>query len=364
MKCPFCAAESAAQANFCSDCGSPLHLKVCPECESVNEKTAQACMKCGEPLAVQDESTALPVRDAAAAPSPELALVADIGAIPPESTSASEVATPVDSENKEWHVLLQEVKEEVDRQWHAEAQLASDTGPEPTVGAISSTLNSVPKAGDTGGSTIASEVKRSSFARSTVILLVVVVVFGGALSAQYFRPLSLGSAKPLNREANHRPPVGSSANPAANSDRLRDEVKNSGAAKAPATDSTPRESTPPVARPPFPPLEKSATHEPAVAGATAPATDSTPRQSTPPVARPPSPPLEKSTTHEPAVAPASGEETTEAHRSIESKSEAAAPSSSPAAPAESRDTRQSEPAATKARPVPRTTQRADDIAER
>lgn len=37
-------------ANFCSNCGSPLHLQDCPSCEAINNRTAVACVKCGHVL--------------------------------------------------------------------------------------------------------------------------------------------------------------------------------------------------------------------------------------------------------------------------------------------------------------------------
>src|SRR4249919_3504014 len=47
MNCLFCAAKSAPQAKFCSECGSPLSLQICPTCAAVNEKTESTCLTCG-----------------------------------------------------------------------------------------------------------------------------------------------------------------------------------------------------------------------------------------------------------------------------------------------------------------------------
>ena len=60
MNCPFCAAENGTKANYCSSCGSPLHLRVCPHCEGVNEKTATACISCGGALVAEPELPAGP----------------------------------------------------------------------------------------------------------------------------------------------------------------------------------------------------------------------------------------------------------------------------------------------------------------
>jgi hypothetical protein len=85
-------------------------------------------MKCGELLAALDdstvlpESTVLPVGDAATAASPEPALVDETVAHSAESTSVGEHAGSVDAGNKEWKALLQEVEEEVHRQWDTESE--------------------------------------------------------------------------------------------------------------------------------------------------------------------------------------------------------------------------------------------------
>lgn len=50
MNCPFCTADNGPKANFCSSCGSPLHLRVCLQCEAVNDKAMTACSNCGAPL--------------------------------------------------------------------------------------------------------------------------------------------------------------------------------------------------------------------------------------------------------------------------------------------------------------------------
>src|ERR1700674_4514113 len=50
MKCEFCEAENAPNANFCSNCGSPANLQVCPKCEAINESAAVTCVNCGQAL--------------------------------------------------------------------------------------------------------------------------------------------------------------------------------------------------------------------------------------------------------------------------------------------------------------------------
>ena len=45
--CPFCDHRSPAGAKFCSDCGSPLHLKPCNQCDAINSQAATNCYKCG-----------------------------------------------------------------------------------------------------------------------------------------------------------------------------------------------------------------------------------------------------------------------------------------------------------------------------
>ena len=320
MKCPFCAVESAPQANFCSNCGSPLYLKVCPKCETVNEKTATECMKCGEPLTAQDESTAVPVSDAAAAGSPEPALVGESAAASPESVS--EHASPVDTGNKEWKALLQEVEEEVHRQLGAEPQLARENSSDVAMRTVSSAGNSLPASSQTGDSTMGSEAKRSA-----AILLVLLVMVGGAIAAYYFRPLpgvTAAAKPPTNDEAS--PTASPHASPSAKPDAPRDEAKNAGEATTTPLGGALAESNPSAANPALPPVEANSA---------------------------------ATTT---AVAPASSEETTDAHPPTESKKRV--PFSSPAARVDTtRQTSQSEPVTTKTRPDPRTTKRADNIAE-
>src|SRR5882724_260412 len=104
MNCLFCAANSAPQAKFCSECGSPLYLQICPTCAAVNKKTASRCLTCGHTFALH------PDRAVAAA-------VAQIASSPATSL-ASDAA--VDVKANERKVLLQEIAQEIHRQLEAE----------------------------------------------------------------------------------------------------------------------------------------------------------------------------------------------------------------------------------------------------
>jgi hypothetical protein len=45
--CPFCDHRNPADAKFCNECASPLHLKPCNQCNRVNEQAATRCYQCG-----------------------------------------------------------------------------------------------------------------------------------------------------------------------------------------------------------------------------------------------------------------------------------------------------------------------------
>lgn len=45
--CPFCDHRNPADAKFCNECASPLHLKPCSQCNRVNEQAATRCCECG-----------------------------------------------------------------------------------------------------------------------------------------------------------------------------------------------------------------------------------------------------------------------------------------------------------------------------
>ncbi len=45
--CPFCKHQNPADAKFCNECGSPLHLTPCGACGAVNNVTDAQCWRCG-----------------------------------------------------------------------------------------------------------------------------------------------------------------------------------------------------------------------------------------------------------------------------------------------------------------------------
>jgi ribosomal protein L40E len=45
-QCLFCNHVNPADAKFCNDCGSPLHVKRCSRCEAINDQAAKNCSKC------------------------------------------------------------------------------------------------------------------------------------------------------------------------------------------------------------------------------------------------------------------------------------------------------------------------------
>src|SRR6185312_583020 len=49
--CPFCDHRNPADARFCNECASPLHLKPCYQCNRVNEQAATHCYECGTAFA-------------------------------------------------------------------------------------------------------------------------------------------------------------------------------------------------------------------------------------------------------------------------------------------------------------------------
>jgi len=46
-RCVFCGHSNPAEARYCNDCASPLHLKPCNECDAINDRSARSCYKCG-----------------------------------------------------------------------------------------------------------------------------------------------------------------------------------------------------------------------------------------------------------------------------------------------------------------------------
>ena len=77
--CRFCDHHNPVGANFCNDCGSPLHLKPCNQCDAVNLQAATNCYKCGaECPALFTTPEATPVLPAAD-PAPAWATPGDVG---------------------------------------------------------------------------------------------------------------------------------------------------------------------------------------------------------------------------------------------------------------------------------------------
>ena len=50
-KCLFCDHTNPADAKYCNECGSPLHLQLCKQCEAINDAAAKICHKCGTAIA-------------------------------------------------------------------------------------------------------------------------------------------------------------------------------------------------------------------------------------------------------------------------------------------------------------------------
>jgi ribosomal protein L40E len=79
LVCPFCDHRNSAGAKFCSDCGSPLHLKPCNQCDAVNSRAATNCYKCGAKCpALFTTPEAAPVLPAAD-PTPAWPALGDVG---------------------------------------------------------------------------------------------------------------------------------------------------------------------------------------------------------------------------------------------------------------------------------------------
>ena len=53
LSCRFCPHINPAGAKFCSECGSPLHVKPCPKCEAITDASADNCYQCGTPFGAE-----------------------------------------------------------------------------------------------------------------------------------------------------------------------------------------------------------------------------------------------------------------------------------------------------------------------
>ena len=87
--CQYCEHANAADANFCTGCGAPLHLIPCPQCGAVNQKTSKTCYQCHGQLR---ESTEILLAGAPATASEEAAGNAESTAM--SSTSPYVVQPP------------------------------------------------------------------------------------------------------------------------------------------------------------------------------------------------------------------------------------------------------------------------------
>jgi hypothetical protein len=116
MRCPFCAAENVAAANYCSNCGSPQNLRVCPRCETVNSRAANACSKCGHAFGSAS------------------GLAAAMGATDHRDagvTSGADDISRVKGDTASIKELLASLEKEVDRQLAEDARLPSSASAPP-----------------------------------------------------------------------------------------------------------------------------------------------------------------------------------------------------------------------------------------
>ena len=70
-KCLFCDHTNPADAKYCNECGSPLHLQLCKQCDAINDAAAKICHKCGTaiatPVITPDLAALTPVAESIAA---------------------------------------------------------------------------------------------------------------------------------------------------------------------------------------------------------------------------------------------------------------------------------------------------------
>lgn len=50
VECPVCDHSNPAGANYCNDCGAPVHLVGCPQCDAINDRDCAFCYKCRAPM--------------------------------------------------------------------------------------------------------------------------------------------------------------------------------------------------------------------------------------------------------------------------------------------------------------------------
>jgi len=81
--CPFCDRRNPADARFCNECASPLHLKPCNQCNRVNEQAATRCYECGTAF------PSSPLTSETTQMSPSV----DLGSAPATSSDVADTAT-------------------------------------------------------------------------------------------------------------------------------------------------------------------------------------------------------------------------------------------------------------------------------
>jgi hypothetical protein len=102
-------------ANFCSNCGSPLHLQDCPSCEAINNRTAVACVKCGHVLP----------NTIGSAPGANVGLAAGAA-----DGAMGHGVSALESDTRHFKDLLARLESEVDQQLGANRRPASSALPE------------------------------------------------------------------------------------------------------------------------------------------------------------------------------------------------------------------------------------------
>jgi hypothetical protein len=222
MNCLFCAAKSAPQAKFCSECGSPFSLQICPMCAYVNEKTAATCLKCGHAFALEHEHAVA-------------ATVAQTAVLQAASLAGD---AAVDTKTQEWKVLLQEIEQEVHRQLEAEQHLP----------AAQNNLGLARRIARLAAKRVVISIKPSEYAGKSgetrgirsrlpgLVAMVVLVLFGGA-AARYLLPSSSATA-PVAKHNDASSSQTAAAPQPMSSLRDPDEVNRGGSNAAPGAAAT------------------------------------------------------------------------------------------------------------------------------
>lgn len=96
-QCPFCNHANPADAKFCNDCGSPLHLQPCKQCEAINDQAANNCYKCGTEFPVSVTTTDAAAASRASDTPAASATLIDMGFLPEHSPLPGAMAEGYDS---------------------------------------------------------------------------------------------------------------------------------------------------------------------------------------------------------------------------------------------------------------------------